>query len=224
MNSRVKTLSGAKPCVSSGKVASVVAEVGSLFPGLRGSILKSAQRARFAPQNVKLTASEHFVHQTVARARFHIKIANCVNVGRFSGALLLCGFATDIAMDNCPCMDDKHYDYMIYPSKVAVATLNNQRAPNQPTGTVDGHKCYGYESKTIGTQKVPQHSGGLWMLTPQNMVISCRKLEPSPSTRPVSPNLQAKTWAEKARVEGKPLSAEDLQSLISEARCPGPTG
>ena len=78
--------------------------------------------------------------------------------------------------------------------------------------------------KTIGTQKVPQHSGGLWMLTPQNMVISCRKLEPSPSTRPVSPNLQAKTWAEKARVEGKPLSAEDLQSLISEAQCPGPTG
>lgn len=28
---------------------------------------------------------------------------------------------------------------------------------------------------------------------------------------------EAKTWAEKARVEGKPLSAEDLQSLISEA-------
>ena len=43
----VKTLRGAKPCIFSGKVASVVAEVGSLgslFPGLRASIWESCRQ------------------------------------------------------------------------------------------------------------------------------------------------------------------------------------
>ena len=59
VNSRVKTLSVAKPCVFSGKVASVVAEGGSLFPRLVGSIGGSFRQK---------------VHRTVARVRFHRKI------------------------------------------------------------------------------------------------------------------------------------------------------
>ena len=46
VNSRVKTLSGAKPCVFSGKVASVVAEGGSLFPQFRGSLTRSDKNAQ----------------------------------------------------------------------------------------------------------------------------------------------------------------------------------
>ena len=55
-NSRVKTLSGANPCVFSGNVAPGVAEVGSLFPQVRASIWESCRQK---------------VHRTVARARFH---------------------------------------------------------------------------------------------------------------------------------------------------------
>ena len=78
MNSRVKTFSGAKPCVLSGKVASVVAEVGSLFPRVRGSICKNCRqkvhrtvaRARFARQNVKeLTASGNFTEKLQKKMR-----------------------------------------------------------------------------------------------------------------------------------------------------------
>ena len=68
VNSGLKTFSGAKPCVFSGEVASVVAE-GSLFPWVRGSIGESCRRkahrtearARFALKHVKqLRRSEHF--------------------------------------------------------------------------------------------------------------------------------------------------------------------
>ena len=59
VNSGLKTLSGAKPCIFSVKVAAVIAEGGSLFPRFRGSIRESGQ------QNV---------HRIVARARIYIKI------------------------------------------------------------------------------------------------------------------------------------------------------
>ena len=57
--SGLQTLSGAKPCIFSGKVAAVVAKGESLFPRFRGSIGGSGR------QNA---------HRIVARARFHIKI------------------------------------------------------------------------------------------------------------------------------------------------------
>ena len=69
MNSRVKTLSGAKPFVFSGKVAPGVAGVGSLFPQVLPYLGKlstkkahrTVAKARFALQNVKsLSGSEHF--------------------------------------------------------------------------------------------------------------------------------------------------------------------
>ena len=80
VNSGLKTLSAAKPCAFSGKVASVVSQVGSLFPRLRASICKSyrqkvhttVSRARFALENVKKQGWQN-LHETVARARFHIK-------------------------------------------------------------------------------------------------------------------------------------------------------
>ena len=153
VNTRVKTLSGAKPCVLSGNVAPGVAEVGSLFPRFRASIWESCRRkvhrtvsesSIFTPNCEKNARSEHFwkmrgrqiffhetvargrfafqnvkkncgrstfgrwdrqnVHQTLARARFHIKIAKkwgiwaawnrphcqrCANAGRFGATLLL---------------------------------------------------------------------------------------------------------------------------------------
>ena len=78
----------------SGKVASVVAEVGFLFPRLRASICKSGrqkvhrtvERARFHIKIQKSWRGQSTfgrrgwqkVHETVARARFHRKIAkNC---------------------------------------------------------------------------------------------------------------------------------------------------
>ena len=61
MSSRLKTPSGAKPCAFFRvKWPSVFAAGGSLFPRLRGSIRESGR------QNVR---------ETVARARFNIKIA-----------------------------------------------------------------------------------------------------------------------------------------------------
>ena len=50
MKSRVKTLSGAKPCVFSGKVASVVAEGRSLGAGL--DLRKLLTRSALDPQSV----------------------------------------------------------------------------------------------------------------------------------------------------------------------------
>ena len=44
VNSRVKTLSGAKPCIFWGNVAPGIAEVGSLFPRLRDSIWQSCRQ------------------------------------------------------------------------------------------------------------------------------------------------------------------------------------
>ena len=93
-SSGLKRLSGAKACVFSGKVASVVAEVGSLFPQFRASICKSCRqnvrrtvaRARFIIKNVKTEAFGGLLEDEVgqmctssishkcARARFHIKI------------------------------------------------------------------------------------------------------------------------------------------------------
>ena len=104
----------------------------SLFPLVRGWIWESCRQkvhrtvagVWFALQNLKTAQrSEHFwkmrspprqnVHQTVVRARFHIKnrkklkcadcagfarssphCHRCANVGRFGVALLPCGFAT----------------------------------------------------------------------------------------------------------------------------------
>ena len=72
VNSRVKTLSGAKPCVFSGNVAPRVTEVGSLFLRFPASIWEScgqkahrtAARARFALEDAKkklmVSDSEHF--------------------------------------------------------------------------------------------------------------------------------------------------------------------
>ena len=54
-----KTLGRETPCFLSGKVASVVAEVGALFPRFRASICKSCT------QNA---------HRIVARAQFHIQL------------------------------------------------------------------------------------------------------------------------------------------------------
>ena len=59
VNSGLKRFPGAKPCVFPGKVASAVADVGSLFRRLRASICKSCRQK---------------VHRTVARVRFHRKI------------------------------------------------------------------------------------------------------------------------------------------------------
>ena len=73
MNSDLKTL-GATPCVFAGKVASVVAEVESLFPRLRASICKSSR------QNV------HGLHRTVARAP--IALENVLKKIEGLGALL----------------------------------------------------------------------------------------------------------------------------------------
>ena len=58
VNSGLKRLSGAKPCVFLGKVASMVAKGGSLFPPFRASICKSCRqrtvaRARFQRKNAK---------------------------------------------------------------------------------------------------------------------------------------------------------------------------
>ena len=77
VNSRVKTVSGAKPCVFSGNVAPGVAEVGSLFPRFRGSIWESCWQkahrtvaiARLALQNRRNTFGKKIVHKTVARAQ-----------------------------------------------------------------------------------------------------------------------------------------------------------
>ena len=63
-----ETLSGQKPWFFFRVVASAVVEGESLFPRFGASILESCRqkvhgtvaRARFALQNVKLTASEHF--------------------------------------------------------------------------------------------------------------------------------------------------------------------
>ena len=59
MNSRMNTLSGAKPCFY-GQCGFRVAEVRSLFPQLRASIWESCRQK---------------VHRTVVRARFAFKIA-----------------------------------------------------------------------------------------------------------------------------------------------------
>ena len=59
MNSGLERLSVTKACVFSGKVASVIAEVGSLFLLVRASIGKSCRQK---------------VHKTEARARFQITI------------------------------------------------------------------------------------------------------------------------------------------------------
>ena len=58
VNSRVKTLSGAKPCVFFGTVAPGVAEVKSLFPQFQASIWESCR-----PK----------VHRTLARAWFSLQ-------------------------------------------------------------------------------------------------------------------------------------------------------
>ena len=57
VNSRAKTLSGAKPCVFSGNVAPGVAEVRSLFPWFRISIWESCRQKahRAAVANRKKT-------------------------------------------------------------------------------------------------------------------------------------------------------------------------
>ena len=87
VNTRVKTLSGAKPCVLSGNVAPGVAEVGSLFPRFRASIWESCRRkvhrtvsesSIFTPNceqmHVRSTFGRCevgiFFHETVARGRF----------------------------------------------------------------------------------------------------------------------------------------------------------
>ena len=59
MNSRVKTLWGEKPCVFSGKVASMVVKGGSLFARMRASIWENRRQK---------------VRRTVARAHLHFKI------------------------------------------------------------------------------------------------------------------------------------------------------
>ena len=64
MNSRVKTLWGEKPCVFLGKVASMVAEGGSLFPRMRASIWENRRQK---------------VRRTVARAHMHFKIMSQKN-------------------------------------------------------------------------------------------------------------------------------------------------
>ena len=75
VKSGVKTLMGAKPCVSSGKVARGVAEGGSWFLQFRGSIWQSCRqkvhrtvaRSRFALENVKkVSRSERFWKMTSA--------------------------------------------------------------------------------------------------------------------------------------------------------------
>ena len=58
VNSGLKTLSVAKSGIFSGKVATVVAKGGSLFPQLRGSIGESGRQK---------------VHRTEARARFPLE-------------------------------------------------------------------------------------------------------------------------------------------------------
>jgi len=58
VNSRLETLWGAKSCVFLGNAASVVAEVGPLFPGVRASMWQGCQ-----PR----------VHRTVVRAWFALK-------------------------------------------------------------------------------------------------------------------------------------------------------
>ena len=58
VKSGVKTLMGAKPCVSSGKVVRAVAEGGSWFLQFRGSIWQSCRQK---------------VHRTVARSRFALE-------------------------------------------------------------------------------------------------------------------------------------------------------
>ena len=66
VNSCLRALSGAKPCIFSGKVSVVVAEGGSLFPQFRGSIGESVR------QNA---------HRTVTRARLHIKSSKSDRAG-----------------------------------------------------------------------------------------------------------------------------------------------
>ena len=68
VNSRVKTLSGAKPCIFWGNVAPGIAEVGSLFPRLRDSIWQSCrQKVHRSESSIciskcpkKMICSEHF--------------------------------------------------------------------------------------------------------------------------------------------------------------------
>ena len=62
MNSRVKTLSGLKPCVFLGKVARGVAEVGSLFPRVRASLWESCGQKGY-----RTVARAQFVLQTVEK-------------------------------------------------------------------------------------------------------------------------------------------------------------
>ena len=58
MNSKVKSLSGAKPCVFSGNVVLGVAKVGRLFlrdlAKLSTKVRRTVARAQFALQNVNL--------------------------------------------------------------------------------------------------------------------------------------------------------------------------
>ena len=86
VNSRMKTIS--RNPVFLGKVASVVAEVGSLFPWIRGSICKSCRQKKrttpvagawFCPSNCLKTGDagallEDEVGKKVARARWHKRI------------------------------------------------------------------------------------------------------------------------------------------------------
>ena len=64
VNSRVKTLSGAKPCVFSGNVAPRVTEVGSLFLRFPASIWESCRQK---------------AHRTAARARFALEDAKKID-------------------------------------------------------------------------------------------------------------------------------------------------
>ena len=114
VNSRVKTVSGAKPCVFSGNVAPGVAEVGSLFPRFRGSIWESCWQkahrtvaiARLALQNRRNTFGKKLctrlqrelknchVRSSPGFARSSPNCQRCANVYRFGTTLLLCRFAT----------------------------------------------------------------------------------------------------------------------------------
>ena len=105
VNSGWKRLSGAKSCVFSGKVASVVAEGWSLFLRFRGSIRESCPQDSESSISTrtcsKLRCSEHFwkmrsanVHDTVARARCHMT-ANSSPCGR----VMLC---FGLSLCECP--------------------------------------------------------------------------------------------------------------------------
>ena len=123
-NSRMETLSGAKPCVFSGNVAPGVAEVGSLFPRLRASIWESSRQkvsicilhfnmlktwgARRSEHFWKMMRSEKCARDCRESSISQKSVKNwgprsslksrpcwrCANVGWFGATLLRFGFAT----------------------------------------------------------------------------------------------------------------------------------